>query len=173
MPAFISIFLLPLDPPQVASLDGVEAAEEAVSRAHEGAPERSGLRIATSTNWWHSVLASELCRAWQIGGLEFLEQEFLVLSVSEARAGRRGCDTLLQHLQHEPLPLLSRPFGSELDALKNADRAAAAEAATPGYEVDEVSGDVHSFFQFLVTVRQALSEAAETGRHLLFLAPHA
>ena len=171
MPAFIPIFLLPIDGAQAAALRGPEAAEDAVAAVQGVAPEVSGLRIATSSNWWHSSLTLQLCKAWGVVGLEFLEQEMSVLSAPEALAAQMGCDTLLERLKGGPFPQLSTRLGPEIAALRSADRAAAADVATAAYEVDEATGDVHSFFQFLATVRQATHEAAQSGRHMLFLAP--
>lgn len=165
------MFLLPVDPADVAALQVEGRVECTIARA-QADPEVSGLRVATSTNWWFSILALELCGAWRVDGLGFLGDSSLrILSPDEASASARAVAELIQHLRTNPIPCLTRDLGPELEALEGADRTAAADAAAPVHEVDEATGAVHSFFQFLATLEQAGREAGGSGRHLLFYAP--
>ena len=152
------------------ALDVEQGAESLIADATDE-PAASGLRVANSTNWWHTVLTLELCRAWRIQGLEFLAGRVGVLSPEEAAGAVSAVRALVAHLRADAIPLLSRQMGPELAALEAADRAAAADAAEPVHEVDEASGDVDSFFQWLATLAQAAGEAVKSGRHLLFYAP--
>ena len=77
----------------------------------------------------------------------------------------------LLQLGEEALPPIGERVGPELDSPRAADLASVLSTVEPGYTVDEQSGDVHSFLQFLVSLRAAARDSLHNGRHLLFVAP--
>jgi hypothetical protein len=165
----IPVFVLPLQK-GASHPKTVAAAQEAVATASESA-ETSGLRVAVSTNWWHLLLAGELCRAWGISGLEFLAHDLRLLSPSESGDASEAVASLLDHLESTPIPPLRQQFGPELSAIQNADLPGAIAATLPSFDIDDDDAEVESFLSFLVSLQEAAIQAREAGEGLLFFRP--
>lgn len=166
----IPIFILPVEERSVPPVPTVEWASKQVVEAGKAA-EQSGLRQATSTNWWHCFLTTQFCRHWKIEGLEFLESELSVLTPVEIQGASSALGDLMERLKAGPWPLADADLGPELATMRSVPLADVLEAAVPVYTLDEGTGDLHSYAAFLATLAAATLEASETRRRLLFYAP--
>jgi hypothetical protein len=166
----IPVFFLPVEGLKVGALQTAEGAQREIADAFR-AREASGLRQATSTNWWHCFLTVELCKHWGIEGLEFLLTELRILAPAEVKAASEALAHLVARLKTDRLPLPDSALGPELAAMRDVPLADMIDSAVPTDTVHEGGGDLHSFIQFLTALRDVVLDARETDRHLLFYAP--
>lgn len=165
----IPVFFLPVPLDEIDD-DDLVGARALIGEAYADA-EASGLTESTSANWWHQELIGDLCEAWSIEGLGFLEQEMCMLARSGAAKAATGLTALLEGLE-EGLPDLKSASGPEVDELLEAGALIGRIRSTsPVHEIDDDDGVVQSFLQHIVTLRAAAAEAAAAGEALLWYRP--
>lgn len=169
MTYFIPVFFLPTSIESLGD-DPEEVAYQLVGDAADNR-EQSRLREATSTNWWHVVTVQGLATAWGVAGFEFLASPVQLLRNDESVAVVQGVTSLLNTLASDTLPAPTAVLDQDPDYIQHAELRAAIPSAQPSFVVDEDSGHVHSFIQFLVSMRDAAQEAVARNQRLLYFQP--
>lgn len=163
----IPVFFVPVDNLEEHDVD---AAEAIIGDAYE-ASEQANLTTSLSTNWWHQRLTLAMCESLGLKGLGFMEHQVRCISAEDLHAVTLAIRGLLDHLKHQGLPEIDRSAGPELQALAFADLPTAIAEATPGNDIDDATGDVQSFLNFLVSLESSARQAAEAGGSLLWYRP--
>lgn len=169
MSYFLPVFFLPT-PIEDLGDDPEGAAFRLVGDAADNR-ERSRLREATSTNWWHGATAHGLASSWGVPGLEFLPSTVQLLKRQEAVAVVDAVSSLLATLASHKLPGPTSALGQGPDYFRHEELRAVIPAVQPSFVVDEDSGHVHSFIQFLLSLRDAAQEAVARDEQLLYFQP--
>jgi hypothetical protein len=112
-----------------------------------------------------------MAAAWEIDGLEFLDDTVRFLSGDDLRAVSVAVNALFEKLTRESSPPTSLA-ASQLEGIRFQDLRDGVARATEAAVVDEATGDVHSFLQFLMSMSAAAEDARRSGRQLLYYKTH-
>ena len=177
----IPVFYFPIDRSEVpASFDEPNSLLDLVAQRYDS-PEEHGLRSTMSRNWWHQQVLLELSNGLGLDSLHFAGLPAVCLDAEELQTVDRDLATLFEVIRtgipdlgkHEPkhggVWWIRRDTGSD-EAF-----AAILSASLPSLDAssDEDIGPkaVGAFCSFVKSLQEALREAREQNKCLLYVQP--
>ena len=127
----------------------------------------------TSRNWWHISLTLALAKAWEIDGLNFLENETSLLDNTAMASMGRAVDELLSNLANGRVISLTGNYDYEFVSAQ--DHLAEIKNAAPNRDNDDEDRSgaegARFYYSFLRSLQEAARLAQESGQHLAVVQP--